>query len=247
MKMLLASMAGVAMLMVFCCCGGVSPSPSTGTSTDEEPTKYGDADDADTRVDAIEYGREAVRERLKYPHDATFDWFPDAFKNELGLWVVVGTVKAKNGFGAELTHEYRAALSTRKECDTWMWKTHLVMLGEEVLYFDEDVPEAQPTEEELAAEKAKREEEIAAAKAARERELELAGKREQRRLEAIEAKRESEFRTWTDSTGSFQVEARLDSYANGKVTLEKRDRTIVSLPASELSTGDQGFIQSKFK
>jgi len=47
-----------------------------------------------------------VRRFLKHPLDASFSWFPSRRHLEDGGLHVVGTVKAKNDFGAELTSEY---------------------------------------------------------------------------------------------------------------------------------------------
>jgi hypothetical protein len=55
---------------------------------------------------------------------------------------------------------------------------------------------------------------------------------------------ESEFRTWTDSTGKFQVEAKFTNYRNLEVTLELADGKALELPLKKLSRDDQLFVRS---
>lgn len=52
----------------------------------------------------------------------------------------------------------------------------------------------------------------------------------------------SDFRTWTDRTGVFTVEAKLLSFKQGKVKLEKKDGLIVELPLTKLNSDDQLFV-----
>ena len=52
----------------------------------------------------------------------------------------------------------------------------------------------------------------------------------------------SDFRTWTDRTGVFTVEARMLSFNRGNVKLEKKDGLIVELPLSKLNSDDQFFV-----
>lgn len=58
---------------------------------------------------------------------------------------------------------------------------------------------------------------------------------------------ESEYRTWTDASGKFQVEAEFVSYAMGLVKLRKRDGAIITLPLEKLSEADQGWVREQFK
>ncbi len=55
----------------------------------------------------------------------------------------------------------------------------------------------------------------------------------------------SGYRTWTDSTGKFRVEAKLVSFANGQATLLRRDGKAITLPLDRLSAGDQTFLQTQ--
>ena len=49
-------------------------------------------------------------------------------------------------------------------------------------------------------------------------------------------------RNWTDKTGRFTVEAKLQSFRDGKVKLEKADGLVVELPLTKLSEQDQAYI-----
>lgn len=67
-----------------------------------------------------------------------------------------------------------------------------------------------------------------------------------------EAKRKQEeheksFRTWTDTTGKFSVEAQFKGMAAGKATLRKRDGTTVKLAVEKLSKADREWIQNRAK
>jgi uncharacterized protein with FMN-binding domain len=55
----------------------------------------------------------------------------------------------------------------------------------------------------------------------------------------------ADVRTWTDSTGTYQVQAELVDEDGGTVRLRKRDGQIVSLPLERLSTADQAYIRSQ--
>ena len=50
---------------------------------------------------------------------------------------------------------------------------------------------------------------------------------------------EARFRTWSDSSGKFQIKAKLVSVAGDTITLLKEDGTEIELPLSKLSEADQ--------
>jgi len=54
---------------------------------------------------------------------------------------------------------------------------------------------------------------------------------------------ESEYRTWTDSTGEHEVEAAMVKFADGKVHLEKKDGQVVAVPVGRLSRTDQQYVR----
>ncbi len=47
------------------------------------------------------------------------------------------------------------------------------------------------------------------------------------------------FRTWSDKTGKFQIEAQLESFDGKFVKLKRRDGTVVSVPVEKLSEADR--------
>src|SRR5580765_6302141 len=48
-----------------------------------------------------------------------------------------------------------------------------------------------------------------------------------------------ELRTWTDSTGKFEIKAKFVKLADGKVTLEQEDGSEIEIPLKKLSAADQ--------
>ncbi len=54
---------------------------------------------------------------------------------------------------------------------------------------------------------------------------------------------EDDYRTWTDATGEFHVEAALVGFAEGKRATEKRDGSMISVPAAKLSKSDRSYLQ----
>ena len=53
------------------------------------------------------------------------------------------------------------------------------------------------------------------------------------------------FRTWTDATGKFNVEARLVGFASGAVSLRKKDgKQPLSIPLKRLSAPDQAYVKA---
>lgn len=54
---------------------------------------------------------------------------------------------------------------------------------------------------------------------------------------------EDAFRTWTDNTGKFSVEAKFIKRTMGKVTLEKRDGSKIDLSIDRLSDDDQKYVK----
>jgi hypothetical protein len=55
--------------------------------------------------------------------------------------------------------------------------------------------------------------------------------------------RSHEFRTWTDSTGKFSVEARFAGYAMGVLKLQKKDGTTLKVPLERLSAADKEYVR----
>lgn len=53
----------------------------------------------------------------------------------------------------------------------------------------------------------------------------------------------AEMRKWTDSTGSFSVNAKLVSNEDGNIKLEKEDGRVITLPLAKLSDEDQTYLE----
>lgn len=76
--------------------------------------------------------RQEVRERLKYPDNATFHTFDrTVVEIETGIWVVMGKVDAMNAFGAKPTLRYK--------CTFWLtkakprtWDLRELIVGDEI-------------------------------------------------------------------------------------------------------------------
>ena len=70
----------------------------------------------DMKASAEIYAEILVKEYLKYPLDAKFNWDKKTEKKYVDSirdtgWIVTGTVKAPNGFGAVITHSYRVVIT----------------------------------------------------------------------------------------------------------------------------------------
>lgn len=55
----------------------------------------------------------------------------------------------------------------------------------------------------------------------------------------------AELRTWSDSSGKFKIEARLDSLQDGNVFLLRSDGTQIKIPLDKLSAADQEYAQQQ--
>ena len=60
-----------------------------------------------------------------------------------------------------------------------------------------------------------------------------------------EVVQEPSTRTWTDTSGSFSVEAELVDILDGKVRLKKKDGRDITVPLAKLSEADQQFVKSR--
>lgn len=54
-----------------------------------------------------------------------------------------------------------------------------------------------------------------------------------------------EFRTWTDASGGYTIEAKYAGTAFGKVQLKKKDGSKVVVPMEQLSDADRDWIQKR--
>ncbi len=53
------------------------------------------------------------------------------------------------------------------------------------------------------------------------------------------------YRTWTDDTGSFKVNAKLVVVLDGKVRLQKETGKFTTVPFDRLSSGDLKFVREQ--
>jgi hypothetical protein len=56
---------------------------------------------------------------------------------------------------------------------------------------------------------------------------------------------DSGYRKWKDSTGKFEIDAKISKVEDGTVFLEKRNGSIAKVPLKKLSALDQGYIQGQ--
>jgi hypothetical protein len=100
-------------------------------------------------------------------------------------------------------------------------------------------------EEKERAEDAKRQEKEKLAEADRERlKREKGLSDEQAEMEYQAAIENAKFRIWTSADANFSTEAKIISYGNGIVTLEKRDGKKIRVRLEKLSESDRTFINS---
>ncbi|MBA2113442.1 outer membrane protein assembly factor BamB family protein [Bremerella alba] len=57
----------------------------------------------------------------------------------------------------------------------------------------------------------------------------------------------AESRSWTDSTGQFNIEAEFQEYSGGSVTLLKADGETVTVPMTKLSRTDQTWVRARLR
>ena len=56
---------------------------------------------------------------------------------------------------------------------------------------------------------------------------------------------EEKIRKWTDSTGTFEIQAKLLKHVNGSVQLLKSDGLVITVPETKLSEADRKYLQSR--
>jgi len=214
--------AAATLLVIFLACGS---SPDTPATPAEQAKQKEFQDEVYCRADAPEQ----VKRGLKHPLDARFDpgMLNSASVQRSGDKITVaGTVVAKNDFGGELTHQYTVTYRVR-EGDP---QPLLATLDGEVAWVNSRAANEIATQGQREIE-------------AQQQAAETEKAKEHARLEAAE--REASFRTWTDATGQFSVEARYVKRAMDTVTLERRDGTTIDVPFAKLSTTDQSFVRSQ--
>ncbi len=181
------------------------------------------------KIEAGSACKHYVRDCLRFPGDASFPWLGcDVTSNKEGdVFACEGTVKAKNGFGAELT--YRWAAIVYLDDNTWRL-VHLTLHGDTMVDHPELIARIKAKHGETPGGKA----ETAVSKKA---------------LKSLPAEtkpafRESDYRTWTDTKG-HTVEAAFVLHKGANVTLHKRDGKDVTLSIFKLSDDDREWIRQR--
>jgi hypothetical protein len=183
------------------------------------------------KIEAERACKNYVRDSLKWPDDASFPWLSgEVTSNKQGdVFGCQGTVKAKNGFGAELTYHWGAIVFL--DDNTWQLVT-LTINGETMA----DHPELVKA---IAIKHGEKTEEPSV-KASRE--PERSGPAAEMPPGEPPPEPETELRTWSDSTGKFTIEARFIGTDGVDVMLRKPDGKKITLPREKLSEKDQQWI-----
>lgn len=252
----IGSLLGILMLggmFVICCglCGGLFNGSGTGTGGTGGTAGTGGSQNTDfsDEVDAQVFAKQAVRGFLKYPHDAEFPWFGTAAaKTERpDMWVVKGTVKAKNAFGAELTHEWTVLASHAGG----VWKLASCKIGDEYFHLDPVLlssgVESRPIPASTPLPKVT---EIAPPAPAKKIDVpvkEIAFPEMEDPFPEPEPPPApvADIRMWSDKTGRFHTEAEFVSFNNGTVHLRKNDGSEITVKADVLSDEDRAWIAKR--
>lgn len=188
--------------------------------TPENRAKQADASREFTEEVAVtKLAEDAVKQCLKWPHDAAFNWFPTTtFNAERTAASVLGTVAAKNSFGASLTHDYGVTMVL----ENGGWLVDMIQVGNEVTYKRPQKTESTPSFTDHVKKKL---------------------------IKTVPPKEKPipEMRIWTDATGEHTIDAEFVSLTAGKVKLRKADGTITTLPLDKLSGDDQAWIKARGK
>lgn len=105
---------------------------------DDSRTNYGSAGLQDTddalQYEAASFAEESVRGFTRFPLDATFPATTARRANSKRLWIVDGTVKAKNALGGELTHQWNAWVWHKDG----RWALASCTIDDELVFIDQD-------------------------------------------------------------------------------------------------------------
>ncbi len=223
-----------AFLACLIACSGASSSDRPPRTS--EPTASGSDAPAPTSKElgdeheARRYGQELVSKYLKFPLDAEFDWFPNVSHLSENTWQVQGVVKAKNAFGAQLSHSYRVVVHFYREDEQVYYRANSVFIdGQLVDVSDAALNELAEAAAEVEAEREAEDARLAAQRAERER------------IAKLDLRFASEARVWTDKSGEFQVKAVYHGFSPGTVTLMKEDHSTIDVALSALSEQDRLF------
>ncbi len=113
--------SGLIVAMPIVCCSGVLILPYLPVNN--SPRKASNSQ-------AIMAAMREVRSILKFPDDSDFGFLPPSAKKIKEGTLVVGKVKAKNSFGAELTHSWRCLMVRRNGA----WEADIIILDGKTIY-----------------------------------------------------------------------------------------------------------------
>jgi hypothetical protein len=181
------------------------------------------------KMSAEQFSKEYVRKFLKHPDDASFGFWdtPEITWNpERDTFFVSSKVKAKNGFGAELTYQWATILTL--EGNTWQLVS--CVIDDEMVYSSEELLNKLRARK-LLTEAAQQADDNRAKVEARKK-----------RVAEIDEKK---WHNWTAATGKHTTEAKFSGVASGTVTLIKRDGTKIKVPLEKLSDDDKEWISKR--
>lgn len=210
------------------------------------PPEAADGDDLVARFDAVltNASQTMVRETLRYPHDATFVEDSTTVKQfENGVFVAEGLVKAKNAMGGLHTYEWRVTVAWLDE--TKKWRAMACSVGGEILYA---APEMMALVESLRELDASEKPQPVTGTVTRS-DYQWKPNRTLPPMPDVYGTRPQavrpQYRTWTDNTGQFQVEAEFVSLSMGKVKLRKPDGKELALSKERLSQADLDWLKER--
>jgi hypothetical protein len=211
-------------------------------------------------IDAQVFAEKCVRKCLKYPHDASFGWGTNTAKNAEGnLWSVKGTVKARNAFGADLSHDWLVILERRGE----NWDLLSCVIGDETAYISDRLTELlaakqdadRPTNRSSVSERSGIPTEApslprpsaprAPAPVASPPVPPSDVADRPIPTPAPPIPRDDKRRTWTDASGQFSIEAEFAGMSFGVVKLRKADGEIIEIQMDRLADEDQDWVRRR--
>jgi hypothetical protein len=216
------------------------PTPDPVADRAAEQAKADAAKHGDEFAARVEAQR-LIEKILKHPLDASFSWSSNARLSDpygpkgLRNWIVSGTVKAPNDFGAELTKPYQVTLYV----DGNQWHYLIAYLDNQIVY--QDSANIDATVKALRSESTTADfpKSAAAAPAAAQKSDNAEAVRK-----SIEANRKGpvfDQRPWNVKGAS--VVGTLKSFGGGKVRIETADGKLLELTDADLSAADLQFIR----
>jgi len=211
---------------IFACGGGGGPTPSAPSAT--QPVSDAEELRSGSRAAGVQFAKTVLEGRLRSPSSAEYPWdFVQSRvvcdTDEYFGCVVTGVVDAQNAFGAVVREPWEVVAVLDRSRDQWA-PIFVSLSGDPVFGSQRAVDEllamdgGEPTG--LAAPPP----------------------------EEVEDPEPPapDFRTWTDTSGEFTVEAEFVRLSMGTVTLRKADGSEISLSMEKLSEDDQAWVRDQF-